>query len=187
MKELIFDENFGKNKVIDELIFNKIVLGISAYTWYDDTYYDNSNIELLKSLKDVEQKNRLSLEEVKETIPDSTRKMINKVKVTLDPKVGDKLEDYCYNLLCDDLSLASTIQYSCYILCLIQLGEDISEKLQEIIFLYSTKFDLYVARDMIIKFTDKKTYSENVFAKYIKEKEFMDNYNKIIKLSDKIF
>lgn len=187
MKELKFDENFGKNKVIDELIFNKIVFGILAYTWYEDTYYDNSNIELLKSLKDVEPKIRLSLEEVKEAIPDSAKKMINKVKLTLEPKVGDELEDYCYNLLRDDLSLASTIQYSCYILCLIQLGKDVSEKLQEIIFIYSTKFDLYVARDMILKFTDKKTYSENVFAKYIKEKELMDNYNKIIKISNKIF
>lgn len=186
MEKMIFDEKeYTKNKVIDELIFQKLIYGIDAFTWFDNTYYDTQDIELLKSLKNEETTKKRSKNEMKKIVPKEVFQMLNKTKLTLEPIVGDALEKCCINILCQDPSLSTTIRLSCYLLYLIQLGKNVDTKLDEILYNHSD-FDIYVAKGVILKYTDKKRYAEKVFDKYIYEVEYFNKLNKVKIISQKI-
>lgn len=188
MREIIFDINkYSKNDIINELIFLKTIYGEDVFTWYNNTYFDTTNLKLLNLLKDNEKNiKKLSVEEVKMLAPKEVFQMLNKTKLSLEPIVGEGLEKYCINILCEDISLALTIRLTCYLLYMIQLGKSIDDKLDEIMYNYKDEFNIYVCKSIILKYTDKRKYAKKVFNRFIYETEYFNELIKIKKINNKI-
>ena len=188
MKELVFDDDSNKNNVIDELVFEKKVLGHDAYTYYDKTYYDNSDLDVLVLLREKKKiQDKMSLEDVKKSVSKGLISIINKTKLTLEPDKCDKIENFCYSVLRHDMSYELTLRLSCYLLLLIQLGKNADEKLGEFLYLNGDSFNIYFSREFIRMFTDKSGVVDILFDKYIYQTEFFNDYCKMSKISEKVF
>ena len=188
MKELNFDEEkYNKNEVIDELIYNKIVLGQEAYTFYKEYYYDNTDLTVLKSLKDNEVLPKATREEVEEMVPEELKNAIRNTMMALDPVRGIGFENCCYSIIGADTTLLNTIKRSCFLLYLIQLNREVKFKLKDIVNEDLDNFNIYVSKALILKYTDYEEYAEEVFNDCIEEFEYTENYQKVKKISDKVF
>ena len=188
MKELNFDEEkYSKNEVIDELIYNKVVLGQEVYTTFDEVYYDNTNLTLLKSLKDNEVLSKATREEVEKMVPEEMKNEIRNTMMALDPVKGIGFENCCYSTIGADTTLLNTIKRSCFLLYLIQLNREVKFKLKDIVNEDLDNFNIYVSKALILKYTDYEEYAEEVFNDCIEEFEYTEGYQKVKKISDKVF